>query len=167
MQKLAMKIFLSTVLIFLCLPGLAECGAADRYNEAALNGLSETKVVFDINQGNLARLLLRLKFVQTIWNQLNQFGTTPRFVLALRGKASRTTGEQYVHSEDLADKHRVEEWLETFSKQGMALEQCALAAGLQKIDINNFLPQITVIANGYISLIGHQKKTMHLCRWTS
>jgi DsrE/DsrF/DsrH-like protein len=108
----------------------------------------------------LSSLLLRLKFVEKTYNQLIQFGTKPSFVLAFRGKASRyvTLGEDYLHPDDLAGKRKVEEWIAQFSKQGMTLEQCALAAELQKIDTEEFLPQIEVVANGYISMIGYQNK---------
>jgi len=134
--------------------------AKELRNDAALAGLSETKVVFDINQGDPERLLLRLKFIDKTYQQLISFGTPAKFVLAFRGKASRyvTAGEDYLPSSELAQKRQVEEWINRFSKAGMALEQCALAAELQRIELDEFLPQVSVVANGYISMIGYQNK---------
>ena len=134
--------------------------ATELKNDAALAGLTETRVIFDINQGDPARLLLRLKFIDKTYQQLTSFGTTPKFVLAFRGKASRyvTAGEDYLPPDELADKRRIEEWIARFSKAGMALEQCAMAAELQRIELDEFMPQIEVVANGYISLIGYQNK---------
>jgi len=150
-------LFKITLLLFLLYSPVT---AAELRNDAALDGLTEAKVVFDINQGDLSRLLLRLKFVDKTYNQLAAFGATPKMVLAFRGKASRyvTQGEDYVPSTDLPNKHKVEKWIAEFKQRGMVLEQCALAANLLKIDVEEFLPQIKVVANGYISLIGYQNK---------
>lgn len=134
--------------------------AAEPRNDAALSGLNKTNVIFDINQGDPSVLLLRLKLIDQTYRQLHDFGVSTQFVLAFRGKASRyiTIGEDYVKPADLPLKHKIEEKIARFKQQGMALEQCALAAGMQKIDINEFLPQIEVVANGYISIIGYQNK---------
>lgn len=147
---------ISLILLLLCTPTYA----AGLKNDAALNGLAKTKAIFDLNQGDPDRLLLRLNFIDKTYQQLLSFGTTPKFVLAFRGKASRfvSLGEDYVRPEDMAKKRQIEEWIYRFKQQGMALEQCALAADLQRIATNEFLPQIEVVANGYISMIGYQNK---------
>jgi len=134
--------------------------AAQLENENALKGLSEAKVIFDINVGKPNLLLLRLKFVDKTYQELLKFGVTPKFVLAFRGQASRyvTAGEDYLHPDDLAEKRQVEDWIRQFSKAGMQLEQCAMAAELQRIELDEFMPEIEVVANGYISLIGYQNQ---------
>ena len=154
-----MKVLFPLTLLLLLI-ALTPAYSADLKNTDALNGLTEAKVVFDINLGHPAPLLLRLSFIEKTYNQLKSFGTTPVFVLAFRGGASRfvTKGDSYLPAEDLADKRKVEAWIDTFSNRGIALEQCALAAELQKIDTGDFLPQVTVVANGYISMIGYQNK---------
>lgn len=153
MQKLTILI---VILLFTCSP----LYASEPRNDDALKGLTAAKVVFDINVGKPNMLLLRLKFVDKTYQQLSKFGVTPSFVLAFRGKASRyvTNTEDYVHPDDLAKKREVEEWIKHFSKTGMTLEQCELAAELQGIDNDEFLPQVKVVANGYISMIGYQNK---------
>lgn len=147
---------ITLILLLLCTPVYA----AELRNDAALDGLTETKVVFDVNQGSPSRLLLRLEFIDKTYNQLIAFGTTPKVVVAFRGKASLyvTEGDDYLPSADLADKRKVEKWISQFKQQGMVLEQCALAAKMLKIDVEDFLPEIQVVANGYISLIGYQNK---------
>lgn len=152
-----MKYLFSIILTILL---VSTSTASEPRNDAALKGLTESKVIFDINQGAPKRLLLRLEFVEKTYEQLKSFGTTPKFVLAFRGKASRymTAGEDYILPENLATKKKIEERIQRFSTQGMALEQCALAAALQRIDNDEFLPEITVVANGYISMIGYQNQ---------
>jgi len=147
---------ISLILLILTTP----VHATSLKNDAALADLTSAKVIFDINVGKPNLLLLRLKFIDKTYRQLQDFGVTPDFVLAFRGKASRyvSLGEDYVHPDDLAQKRQVEDWIKQFKKAGMALEQCAMAAELQRIEFDEFLPQIEVVANGYISLIGYQNK---------
>ena len=134
--------------------------AAEFNNRDALRGLTETKAVFDINQGNPDILALRLQLVEKTYQQLKAAGTSPKFVLAFRGKASNflTTGETYIDVEDREKKQQIDKLLEHLSQLGLSLEQCAIAAGLAKIDTADFLPYVKVVANGYVSLIGYQNQ---------
>lgn len=134
--------------------------AAEFNNQNALQGLTETKVVFDINQGNPDLLALRLHLVEKTYQQLKAAGTAPKFILAFRGKASNflTIDDTYIDQEDREIKQKIETLLKHLSQQGFTLEQCSIAARLAKIDTSNFLPYIKVVANGYISLIGYQNQ---------
>ncbi|SEA56732.1 hypothetical protein SAMN05660420_02492 [Desulfuromusa kysingii] len=134
--------------------------AAELNNHDALQGLTATKAVFDINQGNPNILLLRLQLVEKTYQQLKSTGTVPKFVLTFRGGASNfmTTGETYIDREDYEQKQQIETQLKHLSEMGLNLEQCAIAAALAKIDTDDFLPYIKVVANGYTSLIGYQNQ---------
>jgi len=153
-----MKCLFKIGLILLLFCGSAS--ATELRNDAALAGLTETKVIFDINQGDPDLLLLRLKLIDKTYWQLLEFASTPKFILAFRGKASRyvTADDSYIKPTELVQKKEIEELIVQLKKEGMVLEQCALAANMQRIDINDFLPQIDVVANGYISMIGYQNK---------
>lgn len=134
--------------------------AAEFNNQDALHGLTGTKAVFDLNQGNPDILALRLQLVEETYQQLKTAGTAPKFVLVFRGKASSylTTGETYVDQKDLEKKQKIKTLLQHLSQQGIPLKQCAIAARLAKIDTDDFLPFIKVVANGYTSLIGYQNQ---------
>ncbi len=134
--------------------------AAGFNNQNALHGLTETKVVFDINQGDPDILALRLQLIETTYQQLKTAGTAPKFILAFRGKASNflTTGDTYIDQEDSEKKQKIETLLKHLGQLGFPLEQCSIAARLSKIDTSDFLPYIKVVANGYISLIGYQNQ---------
>ena len=134
--------------------------AAGFNNQDALQGLTETRAVFDINQGNPDILALRLQLVEETYQQLKTAGTASKFVLAFRGKASifLTVGDAYIDQEDREKKQKIETLLKHLSQLGLPLEQCSIAARLSKIDTNDFLPYIKVVANGYTSLIGYQNQ---------
>jgi intracellular sulfur oxidation DsrE/DsrF family protein len=61
-----------------------------------------------------------------------------------------------VIEEDLPTKKKIHEWIQRFKERGIVMEQCRIAAGLLDIDAKDFLEQIEVVDNGYISMIGYQ-----------
>ena len=153
-----MKKLLLFTLVFLT--SYSVLPAAEYDNRDALQALTETRAVFDINQGDPRTLALRLKLVKTTYDQLIAAGVTPHFVLTFRGGASQflTVGDKYVEPEELPDKLRIREQLENLSSRGLPLEQCAIAAELNKIAPEDFIPQVRVVANGYTSLIAYQNR---------
>lgn len=135
--------------------------AAEKYNnDKALTGVRETNVYFDVNIGEPAKLLTRLHLIDVTYNQLVAAETSPHFVIGIRGKASNffTKDDGYVLSEDLDAKKKIAAMIEIFRQQKFQLEQCNIAAEMQNIASTDFLPQIEVVANGYVSMIGYQSK---------
>ncbi len=163
MKKILLKktIFLWAVTLFF-LFSVAQAGAAgvSYNNDKALKGLTETKAYIDLTVGEPKLLLLRLQLIEKTFSQIAEAGVSPTFVIGIRGKASNffTKGTNYVIDSDLGDKERIAALVEKLSKLGIGLEQCRIAAGLQDIDVNDFLPQVELVANGYVSLIGYQSK---------
>ncbi|PLX99192.1 MAG: hypothetical protein C0622_10785 [Desulfuromonas sp.] len=153
-----MKTLCSLGLLFLLIATPAY--SAQPNNDDALQNLTNVKAVFDVNQGDPKTLLLRLQLVEKTYQQLLDVGVTPEFVLAFRGGASLflTTGDGYIEAEDKRTKAEVEQLLEGFKQHGIALEQCAIAAGLLKIGLDDFQPRVKVVANGYVSMIGYQNR---------
>ena len=134
--------------------------AAQFNNEKALKGLSSVKIVCDVNVGDPDLLLTRMYFLDTTYSQLLDFGVKPTIVVAFRGKASLfiTKNDKYIKAEHRKQRLEMKAWLEHFSELGFAIEQCYIAAKSYKIDIKDFLPQVNIVANGYISLIGYQSQ---------
>ena len=134
--------------------------AAPFDNRDALKGLTTARAVFDINQGDPKILALRLRLIDETYRQMVEANANPRFVLTFRGQASLllTQGDKYVAAEDLPMKQDIEQLLRKLKDQGMPLEQCAIAARLLSIDTADFLPEVKVVANGYVSLIAYQNR---------
>ena len=134
---------------------------AGRLNNAnALRGLKAVKVVCDVNVGDPDLLLMRLELIDETYTELIDDGVQPTFVVAFRGPATKyvTRGTKYVPSDRQAVKKEIQGWIAQFHKNGMTLEQCAIAARGQKVAYGDILPEITVVQNGYISLIAYQNK---------
>jgi len=141
---------------------LAAVGAfgAPATKEKSLSGLKQVKFVVDVNVGNPQLLLLRMDLLDKTYRQLVTAGMKPVVVVAFRGKASQfiTKGDGYVAPDEKGAKLEMKTWIERFKKEGFTIEQCGIAAGLLDIDLKDFLPQVEVVENGYVSLIGYQQQ---------
>lgn len=154
------NIHLPTVLgFFVVLVCLTSCGE-EPPGSRALTGMNQAKVYFDVNVGHPAKLLSRLDIINRTRDSLLEMGVTPEFIIGFRSTASNfvTKGDDYVFEEELEDKRKVHEWLRRFAELGITMEQCRIAAGFQGIDSSDFRPEIELVPNGYISMIGYQLK---------
>ena len=126
----------------------------------ALKGLKAVKVVCDVNVGDPKLLLRRMELIDDTYTQLIDAGIQPTFVVAFRGPATKfvTRGTRYVSPEHHAIKKEIKGWIDQFQENGFSLEQCAIAARGQKISYEDVLPQITVVQNGYISIVAYQNR---------
>ena len=151
------KILLVCVVVFL-IPMVAI--AEPLNNKMAVIGLTETKFVVDVTVGDPELLLLRMDLLDTTYSQLIDAGVTPTVVVAFRGKASRfiTKNAKYLPPEHQKYRGDMKTLLEMFNVLGFTIEQCGIAAAAQKIDPKDFFPQVRVVQNSYISLIGYQNQ---------
>ena len=69
-----------------------------------------------------------------------------------------TKGNSYVAPEYQSIKKEIQGWIAQFYQNGFSLEQCAIAARGQKVPYNDILSPITIVQNGYISIIAYQNK---------
>jgi intracellular sulfur oxidation DsrE/DsrF family protein len=137
--------------------------AAELNNDRALTGATNTNAVFDISPSG-KRLLAQLNVIHKTYDQLLTFGHKPKFVLAFRGGATKflTKDDKYVPKNELAIKKKVQQRIEEFEDIGVTMELCGIAAQGNKVDLEDFLPGIEVVANGYISVIGYQSQGYNL-----
>jgi intracellular sulfur oxidation DsrE/DsrF family protein len=148
-------------LVFLCVLLIASGASAGQAGNAkSLKGLQNVKFVVDVNVGDPDLLLKRMDLLDRTYRQLVDSGRKPTVVVAFRGRASLfiTKGDGSGSSEMRDAKLDMKKWIERFAALGFTLEQCAIAAEMLGIDVKDFLPQIDVVENGYVSLIGYQQQ---------
>jgi len=135
-----------------------ESGAAALNHGGALSGVMTANVYFDVNIGDPAKLRTRLQMIETTYTQLVAAGFSPRVVIGVRGMASNffTRDADYVPEADLPLKKEIAAKVEKLRTMGFAVEQCRIAAELQQIKVADFLPQVQLVDNGYVSMIGYQ-----------
>lgn len=146
------------LLTMLLLPAIALSNQLTDAN--ALKGLKTVKVICDVNVGDPKLLLRRMELIDETYTQLIDAGIQPSFVVAFRGPATKyvTKGPGYVASENYAIKKEIQGWIAQFHQNGFSLEQCAIAARGQKVAYNDILSPITIVQNGYISIVAYQNK---------
>jgi hypothetical protein len=129
-------------------------------NNKALKGLTESRAYFDVTIGDPKQLLIRLLLVEKTYTQLVAAGVTPAFIIGIRGKASGffTKGTDYVLDIDLPEKRQIAAIVKKLTTQKIGIEQCYIAAGFQEIDVADFLPEVELVANGYVSMIGYHSQ---------
>jgi intracellular sulfur oxidation DsrE/DsrF family protein len=129
---------------------------------AALAGLKEGKIAFDIHEGNPKLLLARLDVIDETRQSLIQQGVKPHFILAFRGPATRLvqTDQEKIKPEDRELAAKVAARIKEMSKApGVdGFEQCAVASRTQDTKTELVLPEIRVVGNGFISLMAYQAK---------
>lgn len=146
----------------LSMASLLGTGARAADDSAALKGIKEGKIAFDIHEGNPKLLLARLNVIDETRQSLIQQGVTPSFILAFRGPATKLvqTDQDKIKPEDreLAAKvaARIKEMSKAPGVEGF--EQCAVASRTQETKTELVLPEIRVVGNGFISLMAYQAK---------
>ena len=127
---------------------------------SALNGLKTVKVYFDVTAGEPQRLLLRLSLIDKSLAEFKVNNITPEAVIGFRGKASRfvTKGFDYIDDEEREAKVAVQQWLERYHADNIALEQCRIAAQLVDIAEEDIRSELKIVGNAYVSMIAYQNR---------
>ena len=125
-------------------------------------GLKDAKVAFDITAGEPGRLLNILNTIDETREGFAKHGVTPHFVLAFRGPATLLTQTDLsrLKPEDRETAVRIAAKLKQL--RGAAgierLDQCSIAMRGQKVDKAQVNPDVSVVENGWITLVGYQAK---------
>lgn len=132
----------------------------DRAEVAALSGLSQLKVYFDVKAETAPKLEKRLQWINDAYAQATGQGLKAVFVVSFRSRASFlvTKGTEYIDEDEIPLKANIDKWIADFQTRGITMEQCGLTAELFDIEKEEFLDGIRVVQNGYVSIAGYQNR---------
>ncbi len=132
----------------------------DQGDLSALTNLSELKIYFDVKAESAGKVEKRMQWIRDTYEQAKQQGLQTSFIIGFRSQASFfvTKGDDYIDDEEIITKGKIEKWLLRFRKMGMVLEQCGLSAELFEIDEEDFLPEVNVVKNSFVSIAGYQNR---------
>jgi intracellular sulfur oxidation DsrE/DsrF family protein len=157
--KVALALLLGAAVVLAAPVMGAHAYAAD---ESPVAGLKDAKIAFDITTGDAQRLLGVLNTIDETREGLLKQGVTPHFVLAFRGPASLLTQSDLsrLKPEERDAAAKVAAKLKQLrATPGIErLDQCAIAMRGAKVDKAQVLPEVTVVDNGWITLVGYQAK---------
>lgn len=149
-----------SIIIMLCAGMLAGLGApaahADHYDHVALEGVKTGKALFDVNLSDAGKLVLYLKVIKETREGLLKQKVKPDMIVAFRGPSVLLVSkEQREAGKDLTEAWQL---ITALKKNGVRFEACAVATRLFAVENSNILPEIEVVGNTFISLIGYQSK---------
>lgn len=127
-------------------------------NSRSLAGVQKASIYFDVSLKDDELLVFRMDLLDRTIKTLEESGLEVSAVVGIRGHASRfiTKDDHYVLDEQIDNKKKIQQWVKRLSDRGVVIEQCSVAAGMHDIATDDFLPEVTIVGNGYVSLVGYQ-----------
>lgn len=130
-------------------------------DQAALDGVAEGKVVWDINAESPVKLSRQLQVIEQTYDDLLRQGVKPLMIFTFRGPSttfitndnSKFTGEALDAVQQLQSSLR-----DLADKDGVTLEVCAIASNRMGVASEALLECTSLVGNTFCSLIGYQAK---------
>ncbi len=158
-----------STLRILCLGWLLLAGigvqAAEINDANALRGVKEGKGVFLLDIGNPKKLLLYLEVIAGTHAGMRDQGVRPDFIGVFIGPSVKFLTQRpsdELEMEYEAELERIAAAVARLKALGMRLEVCAVATRVFGIDNQTLLPELELVADGFVSLIGYQTQGYHL-----
>ncbi len=148
-------------LLFAVLIGLAAAPAlaTDKPDDAdALKGVSEGKVLFDVNMAEPKKMTLYLAVIRETVDDLRRQGVKPDVILAFRGLSVKLINKDR-EAWDLTEfdhLDKVAAQLADLQKRGVRMEACSVATRLFGVKNSKLLDGIKPVGNTFVSLTGYQ-----------
>ena len=163
MKNLILKT-LSALLLVLAISAVhaAETVIDDR---SSLGDLKVGKGVFLVDIGDAKKLNFYLEVIQGTYKSMKAQSVEPDFILVYIGPSVK-----YLSSAPSSDTEQeaggilleIESNVEVLAELGIKQEVCAVATRVFGIDNNTIFPGLTLVGDGFISLIGYQSQGYHL-----
>ena len=155
-----MKLNLALSILVLCFLFAAPLQAAEPINDSvALNGVKETQSVFLVDFTNPKKTAFYMKIFNGTHDGLVRQGVKPNMVLVFIGETVRyltTEPDDLLAMEYEDELASIAESAKALKKKGARMEVCAVATDVFKVDNASVLPEMEVVGDGFISLIGWQ-----------
>ena len=156
---------LFTLLMLLLASATVQADKAVINDDAALGDLKTGKGVFLVDIGDAKKLNFYLEVIQGTYKGMKDQRVDPDFVLVFIGPSVK-----YLSTLPSAETEQaasgllmeIESNVEVLAALGVRQEVCAVATRVFGIDNKTLLPGLTLVGDGFISLIGYQSQGYHL-----
>ena len=132
---------------------------------AALGNLKTGKGVFLVDIGDAGKLNFYLEVIQGTYKGMKEQGVDPDFVLVFIGPSVKYLSTSPSDETEQAAGGlllEIESNVETLATLGVKQEVCAVATRVFGIDNKTVHPGLTLVGDGFISLIGYQSQGYYL-----
>ena len=163
-----MRIYVCKLLPVLLLMLFSSAIQADKTvinDAAALAELKTGKGIFLVDIGDAKKLNFYLEVIQGTYKGMKKQGVEPDFVLVYIGPSVKylsTSPSAEVEKSAGGVLLEIESNVEALAGLGVRQEICAVAKRVFGIDDESVLPGLTLVGDGFISLIGYQARGYHL-----
>ena len=146
-------------LVFLVVAGVAVTPVlAGDY--AALEGVKGIKAVFDVTQGSPQMANVVFWAVRNVYQDqsVRSLEMQPQVAVVFHGPASKLLSSDRKGFKE-SDAQALDEFagmIRQMKKDGVRLEVCGYALKVLGIDPATILPEVDVVGNGFISVVGYQ-----------
>ena len=149
MRKL---VYLTVVVLFFSLSGKGSAlGDGAPNDREALGGLDTGKVVFDIRISDPEKLIFNLELIKETFEGMQRQGVKPVMIATFRGPGVKLLSRGGTTDE-------IRDLVAELKKKGVRMEVCAVATRVFKVDNSALIPDVVLVGNVLISLIGYQNK---------
>jgi len=126
--------------------------AADAPNDReALSGLKITRAVFDMRVPDREKLIFNLELIKETLEGMAAQQVNPKMVVTFRGPGVRLlTREQAIDE--------IAPLITELKRMGVRFEVCAVAIRVFKVDKAALIPDVVLVGNSLVSLIGYQNQ---------
>lgn len=132
---------------------------------AALGDLKTGKGVFLVEIGDAKKLNFYLEVIQGTYKGMKTQGVEPDFVLVYIGPSVK-----YLTSAPSSEAEKeaggvlldIEANVEKLGELGVRQEICTVATGAFGVDNDTVFPDLSLVGDGFISLVGYQAQGYHL-----
>ncbi|KAB7887445.1 DsrE family protein [Poseidonibacter ostreae] len=146
--------FITTIVLF-----NTSISAQEINDKASLNGIKEAKGVFLIDFTDVKTTAFYLKIIEGTHAGFIKQDVNPDLVLVFIGKTVKylsTQQDEAFEMENEEDLNSIQNSIKNLAKLGVKLEVCAVATKVFNIDNKTIPKEMSIVADGFISLIGWQ-----------
>jgi len=138
--------------VLLLLAIIVPAQAADAPNDReALSGLKTARAVVDMRAPDRERLIFNLELIKETVEGMAAQRVTPNMVVTFRGP-----GVGLLTRVQAADE--IAPLITELKRMGVRFEVCAVAIRVFKVDKAALIPDVVLVGNSLISLIGYQNR---------
>ena len=151
---------LCTLLMVIFLTLGANANAAEINDSAALSGIKEGKGVYLISLDKPQKAALYLEIIKSTHQSMAAQGVKPDFILVYVGATVRflTTEPAEEFTEIKPVLQSIASSVKELNELGVQQEVCVIATNFFKVPNEKLLPGLSLVGNGFTSLIGYQAK---------
>lgn len=161
MARNAVKMVIVAIFLAFSLTAGINAWAGQSNDAAALDGVKQGKAIFLVDVDNPQKAALYLNIINDTHKSMAAQKVKPDFIVLFIGPTVRFLTTE--PAAELATKQKdalasIAASIKELNGKGVRMEICEIATGFFKVSNDKLLPELKLIGNGFISLIGYQSK---------